>query len=443
MNSCDRNRILKKFIFRHDADPPEMLADHHKCYCNKVKKKSDKIFCQNCHSLLHTSCENIDEITVTTFEKFSDSIIYLCNKCKTGRNELCLISINNHKEELLSINSTQTNLTTITKELQKMTETISTVGNVLLETYNNHLIIPNSDTKSKIISYADIAKSNINHDSINVNKQHGFFKKSSNMSQFEKNFDLNKCIVISHVNDKKAISFEYVRANLALKINGLKVMHSKLSYNNNLFIYCFDVDSYILLQESTHLFFNSINKPMTYKTFLDDIKSFKIFVPNINKQISINTIKDELNIYIKKNFNQTDEHIEKCNTNINIIRLKKNGTDLNSVLLIIKDEALFNYLLIHGISICHLFYAVSIFISKPLVRFCKNCLNYGHSVSKCVSNKKTICSNCLGDHLNENCNSDTPLCLHCNSVSHPSGSVLCSTYQIVYNKLKINDASNY
>jgi hypothetical protein len=350
----------------------------------------------------------------------------------------------------------QLNLNTITEGITSMAESISCVGSAICDSLIN--ITPNSANSkynyfdSNIIkkhnSFADIVKNNANSiNNLNRNSCNLKFINNSSCSSPEinslnnnhsiYNLDKNKCVVIKQVNDKKTFTFDYVRANLSLKLSGLKVIHSKLSMNNNLYVYCYDEKSFNMLCNSELLFFNSASKPISLNLFTTENTSYKIFLPNVNKLISINTISDELVTYIKNN---TSTDFAKLNLFMQIIRLKKNNSDLNSVLIILKDEFIYNYLLKNGLGICNIFYTCTKFVQKLHVKHCINCLKYGHVANNCKSTK-IICPNCLDCHENKVCINPTITCINCKVNTHKSGSQDCPTYINKLNQLSNNNDS--
>jgi hypothetical protein len=290
----------------------------------------------------------------------------------------------------------------INDNLNKISNTLSCISTSQLVVPAQQYLLNESNLRfiSPLNSYADVTKkSNFLNNNINNSKK-------NLQTEYNNYRSKDLCVIIPHIKDSKAINFDYVRSTISNKISNVKLIHSKLAYNNNLYIYCYDAESMQKIISSNLLFFNSQYNPQSFTKFVDEAKSFKLFVPKISKVIDKNTIDNELSIYLKSKFHD----IENVNFSLKAIRLKKENNPLNSVMLLIKDEKVYSFLLKNGFSICHLFYMPQQFINKPFVRFCTNCLNYGHT-SKYCNSKNKLCIKCCDNHLDDQCTSLITKCI--------------------------------
>jgi len=264
--------------------------------------------------------------------------------------------------------------------------------------------ISNSDAKK---SFSEIVRLN-NNDNIPL-------RKGNNDS------DSNKYIaVIRNVTTLKCKNYFYVRNELCKKLGLLKINYTKLTTNNNLLISCFDIETYNKITNSETLIFGSIHFPLTLKAFQLVTKSYKLHVKNVDKNIEIAAIKD---VILKLSTNEILD-----DDSVSVKRMKKDNNPLNSIIVILRSQQLYDSLLLNGFVHEQMFYMPTMFVEKVHVKFCNKCLKIGHTTNKCLSTK-SLCVNCSSqEHVLTDCKSDA-YCANCKLSGHASNDKSCPLYK--------------
>lgn len=398
-----------KFFYTHNSDPP---PKGFKCVCAK-KILGDVLCCSNCKQFYHAACADISADAIVNILKLIDlkvNIKWLCQKCDGFH----------VKHESLS---------TISHNISDMSNCIAKLCNILNPVNNNQTVCNSGLNKTIPISptYAHVTKkvSNLHNFSKIVNTPN--IQSQSNNNFFNKkvsnniNFQDENIIVIKNVNNIKCNKFFFVRDEVSNKLNNIKLSSSKLTINNNLFINCFDNESYKILLQSDLKLFGSEYPPMSLTQFNDSSKIFKLFLNGVDKQVTSDLIENS----IKEKYSTL---LSSDNNALKVIRLKKNDNVLNSLLLITNNYDLSQNLLKKGIVIGHMFYSLKEFCEKDYVKKCSKCLKYGHTSSKCL-NKMILCKVCgKADHTTSTCQ-NSAFCLNCKNNEHMTGSADCPFYQ--------------
>jgi hypothetical protein len=177
---------------------------------------------------------------------------------------------------------------------------------------------------------------------------------------------------------------------------------------------------------SNILLFGSIFSPQQYNK---PNETFKLFIPQVNKNIDASTVNTDLITWLQT------KKFDVNSTNFFVKRLTKENLPLNSLLLTLKNKNVYEYILNNGCFITNLYYLPRIFQSKPYIKFCKKCLNYGHTTSHCLLDK-ICCSTCSKCHdTNLSC---TIFCKHCHNNNHKTLDPNCPHFLNLLTNLEYN-----
>jgi hypothetical protein len=382
-----------------------------------------------CNKFSHLECAGFNPDDDIFLQLHNSKLRYLCERCNgNDKKSIPLLKISN-------------SLVTIAETFDKLQNKI-----------NSNFCIDNSesDNESKSsTSYANVAAKNIlktNEKFIHVSKPFSFISKKkiegqvlhNNNNNNNKNINSNnncikninhsfdfhnkdaKVIVIRGITDYKCKYFHYVREIISNKITNAKLNNSKLCQSNNLFISCYDSYTYNCLLKNDTLLFGALTSPLTMLDFISSNTTNKLLIRGVNKDVETDFIS-------KLIAEQTPTMID-SNGKISVIRLKKENLPTNSILIIANSKEIINHLKINGLTINHIFYMPTDYISQPYIKFCKKCLKYGHTINKCIS-PLSLCESCGNNkHGTNKCLTDI-ICLHCKEHDHITGAKICKFYQ--------------